>query len=421
MDAWVCSACTLENLGAATCELCGHPRIQLCLIRDQKSEKEKGVHAKPARKPNNPKPEPILPTKLAKPAKSIEKLPAQIEPARLIEKLDEPTKLAEATLVEPKLAETKKIKLSRELSRNDSAEQPSQNIEWNWEGKSKADILLLIDSNVDINFQAMLGKALTESKLPFRVQQLHSPHTIQWQWRSGCNFKDVDCIMRRVSAPDFFSVFLGSSRLQDEIDLVLRERPHASFTVFVDGLHSLVQTNINEGLQNKRKGDWPWSRVEAAMTQAWFASGGKVRFTPCASLDEVCLNLVTATKKFAEAPYRAEDDLVSLARSTRTLEMRGADLSRLRRVADQGESWIKFLAQIPGVSETKAAAVVRQYPTFSSLKRRYSELSLAQLPGMLADTPTVRSQRLGPVLSRRIYRALCSRNADEDLCGEDHT
>lgn len=171
-------------------------------------------------------------------------------------------------------------------------------------------------------------------------------------------------------------------------------------------------------MRGKQTGAWPWLKVEAQMTQAWFNSNGRIRYIPSVSLEEVCAGALTTTKKLAEAPYRAEDTMVSLAKSTRTLGMRGADLSRLRRVANQSESWIKFLAQIPGCSETKAAAVARQYPTLGSLMQQYNVLQEEEPlrnTQLLRDLPVVRSQRLGSVLSHRIYRALCSQNIDEEL------
>lgn len=84
--------------------------------------------------------------------------------------------------------------------------------------------------------------------------------------------------------------------------------------------------------------------------------------------------------------------------------------------------WINMLMSIPGVSENKAIAIVKKYPTFQSLMSKYesSKLSETRKMSLLNDEVEVqtsvgddRSQKIGKKISERVCNTL--RNTDPSV------
>lgn len=78
------------------------------------------------------------------------------------------------------------------------------------------------------------------------------------------------------------------------------------------------------------------------------------------------------------------------------------------------DTWIKILSQIPGVSENKAIAIARQYPTFQSLYSvyRHSEPDVADnlLVGINVSTASysAKEMRIGAAISKKVCQMLLS-------------
>jgi ERCC4-type nuclease len=84
------------------------------------------------------------------------------------------------------------------------------------------------------------------------------------------------------------------------------------------------------------------------------------------------------------------------------------------KTATIGGTWARMLLQIPGVGKRKAMAIVAEYPTLSSLLRRYATLSAADARDLLSDLRCDdNAQRIGPKGSRLIYEMLTAKDYDD--------
>ena len=76
-----------------------------------------------------------------------------------------------------------------------------------------------------------------------------------------------------------------------------------------------------------------------------------------------------------------------------------------RKTLIMGNIFANQLTAITGVSETGAKAIMTQYPTMAALMGKYAALETeVEKESLLKDIP-INARRLGPVLSKRIYRA----------------
>jgi len=86
------------------------------------------------------------------------------------------------------------------------------------------------------------------------------------------------------------------------------------------------------------------------------------------------------------------------------------------KTATVGGTWARMLLQIPGIGKRKAMAIVNEYPTLSSLLRRYDELTVAEGRALLSDLRCDdNAQRIGPKGSRLIYEMLTAGEYQDSL------
>lgn len=82
--------------------------------------------------------------------------------------------------------------------------------------------------------------------------------------------------------------------------------------------------------------------------------------------------------------------------------------------------WIGMLMSIPGVSENKAIAIAKSYPTLKSLMNEYTndEVSQATKKKLLSDIEIEgnfgedKSKKIGKKIAERVYTTLCSVDPD---------
>lgn len=99
---------------------------------------------------------------------------------------------------------------------------------------------------------------------------------------------------------------------------------------------------------------------------------------------------------------------------------KGAKLSKkatLEGFTDENSKyWVSILMSIPGVSETKAIAIAKVYPTFKKLVAEFKrhDLSDKQKRTMLSEVEVEftagdeKVKRVGKKIAERIYETLCS-------------
>lgn len=71
---------------------------------------------------------------------------------------------------------------------------------------------------------------------------------------------------------------------------------------------------------------------------------------------------------------------------------------------DSKAAWLRMLMAVPGVTELKAKAITRTYPSLSSLIRAYEASDLIEAPELIAELK-VGSIMLGKALSKRVHEA----------------
>ena len=95
------------------------------------------------------------------------------------------------------------------------------------------------------------------------------------------------------------------------------------------------------------------------------------------------------------------------------------DMNGLRN--EKQKMWVEMLLNIPGLSEDKAIAIVNEYRSMKKLMKAYQRIDAEKLrENLLRDLELKVSlgekpKRLGPTLSRRVYKFLCLKDGDERI------
>ena len=80
------------------------------------------------------------------------------------------------------------------------------------------------------------------------------------------------------------------------------------------------------------------------------------------------------------------------------------------KTATIGGTWARMLLQIPGIGKRKAMTIVNEYPTLSSLLKKYEAVGEKEGKGLLADLRCDdNAQRIGPRGSELIYAMLTAK------------
>ncbi|CAD8054316.1 unnamed protein product [Paramecium sonneborni] len=83
--------------------------------------------------------------------------------------------------------------------------------------------------------------------------------------------------------------------------------------------------------------------------------------------------------------------------------------------------WLSMLAQIPGISEAKARAIVLKYPSIKSLLNAYKNTDIEKRPHLLSEIEVVQgivqqsSKKLGNTISEQLYILFSTTDADYKL------
>jgi Holliday junction resolvasome RuvABC DNA-binding subunit len=70
------------------------------------------------------------------------------------------------------------------------------------------------------------------------------------------------------------------------------------------------------------------------------------------------------------------------------------------------KEWFSFLCQIPGVSESKAEAIIMHYKSFASLMKQYLSCNSDNERKFLLENIKVGERRLGPKSSTDIFQSI---------------
>jgi hypothetical protein len=279
------------------------------------------------------------------------------------------------------------------------------------------EIKVLIDGNIDTHFKTLFEAALDEENVPHATRSLQPSASLHWEWQptGGGSQKPIACVLQILSHHEFIAKHVSH---QLAADAVCTEAP---FSVVVHGLRGFVQQHATKQYKRHVTGSaesWvsdvcPWSSwpdVERTFAQTWFASGGRVRYLEEKSVEDAVRFALATTKRLAEAPYKSQDNALTLAKSSKSAGQKGGSIDEGASYASLGDSWENYLGQVTGISGKKAKTVVNEYPTFATLMSAYEACAYdneraAELKGLKVLGST---QVLGPVLSRRIFELMWS-------------
>jgi hypothetical protein len=138
--------------------------------------------------------------------------------------------------------------------------------------------------------------------------------------------------------------------------------------------------------------------VDACLLELVFPFAGRVRYKLVRDLEASADYVMRVTRALCESEYRNDLSVLETTRAVRATGVVGGE-------RPQTAAWFNALLQVPGVSDSRAAAIVEQFPTFFQLFR-----ALAACPddaARLACISEIKSadnggRRLGPVIARRI-------------------
>ncbi len=102
-------------------------------------------------------------------------------------------------------------------------------------------------------------------------------------------------------------------------------------------------------------------------------------------------------RSLAHDPYRPKNDPMRFCKGKRPSEVKGT--------ADVKE-WFSFLCQFPGISESKAEAIISHYKSFAALMRAYQKCRSEQEKSSLLQDILSGERRIGPKLSAAIYKCI---------------
>jgi hypothetical protein len=134
--------------------------------------------------------------------------------------------------------------------------------------------------------------------------------------------------------------------------------------------------------------------------------------TQCATMSDAG----RALGRIAEAMASHLDDEATPHAFAFSLE--GAAGGRGKKSSDRREVWTGMLIAIPGVSRTRAAAIVAAYPNLPALMERYRDPTLTAqqkkllLSGLAIESNSARTMTLGPKVSERVYHVFTSLDGD---------
>jgi EME1/MUS81, C-terminal len=202
---------------------------------------------------------------------------------------------------------------------------------------------------------------------------------------------------------------------------------NASVVVVPIGLEAHVQSAQNRALRARVSGGAASAdastgglnsrqAVQQLLTRLHIRSAGKVR-SHMVRNHERCANYIgEMSRVIAQAPFRAKTALDLGVGNDANLYLQLNQPGQGGGKKLHHEMWLQYLMKIPGVSLSRAQVIIARYRSFRELYESYDrmtpEVAEALLENLRGEART--SRRIGPQLSRRVYRALyCS---DPNLC-----
>lgn len=195
----------------------------------------------------------------------------------------------------------------------------------------------------------------------------------------------------------------------------LAEDDHPYLRKWLDGLRSklmpnqrivLVLVNIEAALAKQyapgdRRASWQPTTVEHVHEAlGWMLIQEQVEYTLCKNAEQVAEHLTDMTSALCGGPYDEEITELDCFKKFKNSTDAVTELEQAQA------AWLRMLQQMPGLSEAKACAIVKHYPTMSSVWNAYKACKKKEDKALLLmncfGTKNAQAQ-----LSHNIYLMLC--------------
>ncbi len=104
-----------------------------------------------------------------------------------------------------------------------------------------------------------------------------------------------------------------------------------------------------------------------------------------------------SARSLAHDPYRPKNDPMRFCKAKKPSEVKGTV---------HVKEWFSFLCQFPGVSESKAEAIILHYKSFAALMQAYNRCRSETERKSLLENIKVGERRLGPKVSSDIFQVI---------------
>lgn len=187
------------------------------------------------------------------------------------------------------------------------------------------------------------------------------------------------------------------------LSTIRKHYPTYSICYLITGLKKYLHKNEQH---QYKTGDQRWTRPNVEQVLAEFITHHEaVNFRLCIDESEIADHVVGLTRSLAECPFKKQLTSISVYANGELVRKGDPNNHIIRK-----STWMKFLVAIEGVSGAVAIAVEKKYKTMRALLKAYldPDISVCDKEKLLQDLEKdCRDRvRVGPVLSKRIYRVL---------------
>jgi len=161
------------------------------------------------------------------------------------------------------------------------------------------------------------------------------------------------------------------------------------------------------------------SQINSYLFSSWVACGRRFTFQLVETNAQVAQNILALCKAQSSTFTRDETDPFSTLFTITTTELRKLALqAQETSPAPVSQTWIKFLLQFPGLSEKKAVAIAKVYPTIKHLLDDVKKTQQVKKKTMTLAEYTIMNievdkRRLGPAIAKQIVNHFISLNGND--------
>ena len=296
------------------------------------------------------------------------------------------------------------------------------------EQKGGGDILTVLQ---DKQPSASLGAGRNCEALPggyrVKIRELSVRRTVEFsrkvyiQFNQGeegggaetCIEEEIEVVIVRVSAKEFCTC-VKAGEWETRVSSIQEQHLTKRLVFLLEGLEAYV-LSIEQQAYGGAVGLPVIKKDQIQQICTWMRLRHSFDVHQVVNATECGQHIAALASSLARNPFRQSATAASFS-THRPMRGQGLDEVHSLEIA-----WISMLMQIPKVTEEVARAVSFAYPSFASLMGAYSDLTKSDrqkeilLQDLKRTNGNAEARRLGPALSKRIYRVFTSGLASETL------